>query len=177
LCAAAGLVNETLRTCNPLESLPSPSRQQHAVHQLGSNDLDSSVNNDASGHDRPFIRYWGSRASPIGLIMLGTIAAYFLLSLSSSLNGRPHEGFPLQWPNLLSLPMFPVLLVMYARLALREEAEVHDRLGEQYEAWATRTLRFLPAPRRPAPAGHLTGAFEGMANRPPRKFALWKGLS
>jgi hypothetical protein len=73
-------VNETLRTCNPLESLPSPSRQQHAVHQLGSNDLDSSVNNDASGHDRPFIRYWGSRASPIGLIMLGTIAAYFLLT-------------------------------------------------------------------------------------------------
>jgi hypothetical protein len=32
LCAAAGLVNETLRTCNPLESLPSPSRQQHAFN-------------------------------------------------------------------------------------------------------------------------------------------------
>jgi protein-S-isoprenylcysteine O-methyltransferase Ste14 len=59
-------------------------------------------------------------------------------------------GFLLQWPTLLSLAMFPILLVMYARLAMREEAELRERFGEQYEAWAARTPRFVPA-RHPSP--------------------------
>ena len=54
-------------------------------------------------------------------------------------------GFLLQWPTLLTLLMFPVLLVMYARLAVTEEAEMRRQFGAQYEAWAARTPRFLPA--------------------------------
>jgi hypothetical protein len=50
------------------------------VSNLAGNSSDSSVNDASSGHDRPSIRYLGSRASLIGLIMLGTIAAYFLLT-------------------------------------------------------------------------------------------------
>ena len=54
-------------------------------------------------------------------------------------------GFLLQWPTLLTLLMFPILLVMYARLAVTEEAEMRKQFGTQYEAWARRTPRFLPA--------------------------------
>ena len=54
-------------------------------------------------------------------------------------------GFLLQWPTLLTLLMFPILLVMYARLAMTEEAEMRKQFGAQYEAWAARTPRFVPA--------------------------------
>jgi protein-S-isoprenylcysteine O-methyltransferase Ste14 len=54
-------------------------------------------------------------------------------------------GFLLQWPTLLTLAMFPVLLAMYARLAIGEEGEMQRRFGAQYEAWAARTPRFVPA--------------------------------
>jgi len=54
-------------------------------------------------------------------------------------------GFLLQWPTLLTLLMFPILLVMYARLAVTEEAEMRQQFGTQYEAWAACTPRFLPA--------------------------------
>ena len=57
-------------------------------------------------------------------------------------------GFLLQWPTLLTLVMFPILLVMYARLAVTEEAEMRKRFGAEFEAYAARTPRFLPLWRR-----------------------------
>jgi len=54
-------------------------------------------------------------------------------------------GFLLQWPTLLTLLMFPILLVMYARLAVNEEAEMRQRFGAEFEAYPARTPRFLPA--------------------------------
>ena len=62
-------------------------------------------------------------------------------------------GFLLQWPTLLTLLMFPILLVMYARLAITEEEEMRKRFGAEFEAYAARTPRFLPSWRRPAYAG------------------------
>ena len=56
-------------------------------------------------------------------------------------------GFLLQWPTLLTLVMFPVLLVMYGRLAITEEAEMRARFGAEFEAYAARTPRFLPSSR------------------------------
>jgi protein-S-isoprenylcysteine O-methyltransferase Ste14 len=53
-------------------------------------------------------------------------------------------GFLLQWPTLLTLLMFPVLVMMYVRLARREEREVRAELGEEYDEWAARTPAFLP---------------------------------
>ena len=53
-------------------------------------------------------------------------------------------GFLLQWPTLLTLLMFPVLLVMYARLALTEEAEMRALFGQAYECYASVTPRFFP---------------------------------
>jgi len=53
-------------------------------------------------------------------------------------------GFLLQWPTLLTLLMFPILLVMYGRLALAEEAEMRSRFGEAFDAYAARTPKFCP---------------------------------
>ena len=51
-------------------------------------------------------------------------------------------GFLLQWPTILTLAMFPILLVMYWRLALREEREVE--LGDAYRRYAAQVPRFIP---------------------------------
>ncbi|SFM81349.1 Protein-S-isoprenylcysteine O-methyltransferase Ste14 [Halopseudomonas yangmingensis] len=57
-------------------------------------------------------------------------------------------GFLLQWPTLLTLVMFPVLLWMYARLAASEEREVEARFADAWRAYALRTPRFIPRLRR-----------------------------
>ncbi|WP_024303446.1 isoprenylcysteine carboxylmethyltransferase family protein [Pseudogulbenkiania sp. MAI-1] len=53
-------------------------------------------------------------------------------------------GFLLQWPTLLTLVMFPILLVMYVRLAFREEREVAAEFGEEYEHYRRHTPPFFP---------------------------------
>jgi len=53
-------------------------------------------------------------------------------------------GFLFQWPTILTLAMFPVLLVMYWRLALREEREVEAEIGDDYRRYAARVPRFVP---------------------------------
>ena len=55
-------------------------------------------------------------------------------------------GFLLQWPTLLTLTMVPVLVTMYVRLARREEREVHEEFGGEYDRYATRRRR-RPLPR------------------------------
>jgi len=57
-------------------------------------------------------------------------------------------GFLLQWPTLLTLLMFPVLVVMYVRLAHKEEAEVRRQHGADYDRYAQRTPAFLPRLRK-----------------------------
>lgn len=61
-------------------------------------------------------------------------------------------GFLLQWPTLLTLVMFPILVAMYVRLAHREEAEVRKTFGEEYDRYAARVPRWLPR-RQSADAG------------------------
>ena len=53
-------------------------------------------------------------------------------------------GFLAQWPTLLTLLMFPVLLWMYVRLARREEREVEDEFGDTYRRYAAATPAFFP---------------------------------
>jgi protein-S-isoprenylcysteine O-methyltransferase Ste14 len=53
-------------------------------------------------------------------------------------------GFLLQWPTLPTLAMFPVLVFMYRRLALHEEAEVAARFGPEYADYRRRTPAFFP---------------------------------
>lgn len=54
-------------------------------------------------------------------------------------------GFLLQWPTLLTLVMFPILLVMYGRLAVTEETEMRKHFGAAFETYAARTPRFIPS--------------------------------
>jgi methanethiol S-methyltransferase len=56
-------------------------------------------------------------------------------------------GFLLQWPTVLTVAMFPVLVTMYVRLAHREEREVAAAFGDVYRAWAARTPRWIPRSR------------------------------
>lgn len=65
-------------------------------------------------------------------------------------------GFLLQWPTIPTLVMFPVLLVIYRALAIREEREIRARFGVTWDAYAATTPRFIPRrarPRPPAPPG------------------------
>lgn len=53
-------------------------------------------------------------------------------------------GLLLQWPTLITLIMFPILVIMYTRLAYREERESRAEFGEAYTAYAAQTPAFLP---------------------------------
>ena len=53
-------------------------------------------------------------------------------------------GFLFQWPTLLTVVMFPILVVMYIRLARREEREVMKDFGEAYARYAASTPAFFP---------------------------------
>lgn len=53
-------------------------------------------------------------------------------------------GFLIQWPTLITLIMFPILVFMYVRLAQREERESLAEFGVTYAEYAARTPSFLP---------------------------------
>ncbi|HEU4846330.1 MAG TPA: isoprenylcysteine carboxylmethyltransferase family protein [Burkholderiaceae bacterium] len=53
-------------------------------------------------------------------------------------------GFLLQWPTLVTLAMFPVLLVVYLRLARAEEKDMLAQFGAEYAAYRQRTPAFFP---------------------------------
>jgi protein-S-isoprenylcysteine O-methyltransferase Ste14 len=53
-------------------------------------------------------------------------------------------GFLLQWPTILTLVMFPVLVFMYARLARAEEMDMRSTFGKAYTDYAERVPAFVP---------------------------------
>lgn len=53
-------------------------------------------------------------------------------------------GFLFQWPTVLTLLMFPVMLVMYGRLAVTEESEMRAQFGKKFDTYSERTPRFFP---------------------------------
>ena len=57
-------------------------------------------------------------------------------------------GFLLQWPTLVTLVMFPILVTMHVRLAHHEEREVAAEFGETYKRYASATPRLFRAARR-----------------------------
>jgi protein-S-isoprenylcysteine O-methyltransferase Ste14 len=60
-------------------------------------------------------------------------------------------GFLFQWPTLLTLIMFPILVTMYVRLARREEREGAAEFGEIYARYVATTPAFFPRFGRVAP--------------------------
>lgn len=55
-------------------------------------------------------------------------------------------GFLVQWPTILTMAMFPVLVWMYGRLARQEERDTTAEFGAKYARYATTTPAFIPRP-------------------------------
>ena len=53
-------------------------------------------------------------------------------------------GFLLQWPTILTLLMFPLLVAMYVRLARREEQEAARSFGATYLAYQAAVPAWFP---------------------------------
>lgn len=53
-------------------------------------------------------------------------------------------GFLVQWPTLLTIAMFPVLVAMYVHLAKLEERETRAHFGAEFDRYAARVPCFLP---------------------------------
>ena len=53
-------------------------------------------------------------------------------------------GFLLQWPTLVTLAMYPILLFMYARLAKREQADMLAQFGDEYRRYMAKVPAFIP---------------------------------
>jgi protein-S-isoprenylcysteine O-methyltransferase Ste14 len=72
-------------------------------------------------------------------------------------------GFLLQWPTLVTLVMFPILVVTYVRLAHREEREVRAEFGAEWDRYAAQTGGFFPHLRRHDRSTHVGGISHGTA--------------
>jgi protein-S-isoprenylcysteine O-methyltransferase Ste14 len=53
-------------------------------------------------------------------------------------------GFLMQWPTIITLVMFPILVHMYVRLAQTEEKEAYAEFGDEYSKYAGRVPAFFP---------------------------------
>lgn len=53
-------------------------------------------------------------------------------------------GFLLQWPTIITLAMFPILVWFYVRLAKKEELDSLKEFGEQYKKYIKATPGFIP---------------------------------
>lgn len=54
------------------------------------------------------------------------------------------SGFLIQWPTLLTMLMFPILVFMYLRLASSEEKQALKEFGREYNNYANKTPAFIP---------------------------------
>lgn len=53
-------------------------------------------------------------------------------------------GFLLQWPTLVTLIMFPILVFMYAKLSFSEEKEMEKEFGNKYLEYKSNVPAFIP---------------------------------
>ena len=53
-------------------------------------------------------------------------------------------GFLLQWPTLVTLVMYPILVVMYALLGRREERDMLAQFGDAYRRYMAAVPPFFP---------------------------------
>lgn len=66
-------------------------------------------------------------------------------------------GFLLQWPTIPTLVMFPAMVWLYHRLAIKEEHEIAAAFGPVWDDYARATPRFVPHLRRPFGTDHSDG--------------------
>lgn len=54
------------------------------------------------------------------------------------------SGFLFQWPTLVTLAMYPILVLMYVHLAWREERDARTEFGDAYTRYEANTPAFVP---------------------------------
>jgi protein-S-isoprenylcysteine O-methyltransferase Ste14 len=75
-----------------------------------------------------------ARTGPYARIRHPQYAAFILIMF----------GFLVQWPTLITLIMFPILVAMYVRLARTEERWALDEFGDEYRRYMSHTPAFIP---------------------------------
>lgn len=53
-------------------------------------------------------------------------------------------GFLIQWPTIITVIMAPILLVMYTKLAKKEESKMVELFGEEYVQYRKHVPAFIP---------------------------------
>lgn len=53
-------------------------------------------------------------------------------------------GFLLQWPTIVTVVMFPILVVMYWRLAKKEEQDSQERFGNTWDDYKAHVPAYIP---------------------------------
>jgi protein-S-isoprenylcysteine O-methyltransferase Ste14 len=53
-------------------------------------------------------------------------------------------GFMFQWPTLVTLAMFPILVFMYVHLARREERDARTEFWDEYTRYEANTPALFP---------------------------------
>jgi protein-S-isoprenylcysteine O-methyltransferase Ste14 len=57
-------------------------------------------------------------------------------------------GMMIQWPTMITLVMWPILMTMYYRLALKEERQMEATFGDRYIEYKQRVPAFVPRFKR-----------------------------
>lgn len=65
------------------------------------------------------------------------------------------SGFLLQWITIPTAIMFPILLLMYYKLAKSEESEMREQFGDEYNRYTASVPMFLPKLHRVNPIAAL----------------------
>ena len=53
-------------------------------------------------------------------------------------------GWLVHWPSIVTLALWPILIIMYTWLTKQEEKQALEEFGEDYIVYAKRTKRFIP---------------------------------
>ena len=103
--------------------------------------------------------FLGSAAMVAGLVVMGMAFKQIHAAkgelVTTGLYGRVRHpqysglflitvGMFIQWPTLVTVAMWPVLMFMYYRLAVREEREMEAAFGDRYAAYKRDVPMFLP---------------------------------
>jgi protein-S-isoprenylcysteine O-methyltransferase Ste14 len=106
-----------------------------------------------------FLMFLGSAAIVAGIIVMAKawkqIHAAGGKLVTTGLYGRVRHpqyaglflitlGMFIQWPTLVTIAMWPVLMFMYYRLAMREEREMEAAFGDGYAAYKLQSPMFFP---------------------------------
>lgn len=73
-------------------------------------------------------------------MLISMVLGYALLFVGIGLFG---EGV-VHWPTLFSVALFPVIVLVYWRLARSEEERVLEEFGDEYRAYRRRVPMFIP---------------------------------